>query len=136
MCHRTSTAKNSSAKPFKTNLKTNNLLHVLYMKPKSQMHPTPNNLFVNGIGDKILNLLISVFDSFNTDERDSVNTCLTNGYSFLLYALNASGNKRTLIGAVLFSTDEDGIWINWLGIAAGSFDRQKFGKKSFYGIIL
>ena len=41
-----------------------------------------------------------------------------------------SGNKRTLIGAVLFSVDADGIWINWLGINAGSFDHQKLGKKA------
>ena len=95
------------------------------------MNPTHNISLVNKIGDEILKLLVSVFDSFGTDERESVKTCLTNGYTFLLYALNAFGNKRTLIGAVLLSADEDKIWINWLGIDAGSFDWQKFGKKAF-----
>ena len=94
------------------------------------MHPTHNILLVNKIGDKIFKLLVSVFDSFGTDERDSVKTCLTNGYSYVLYALNASGNKRTLNGAALFSADENGIWIKWLGIDASSFDWQKFGKKA------
>ena len=44
--------------------------------------------------------------------------------------MNSAGNQRILIGVVLFSANEDGIWINWLAVGNEIFDCPRFGKKA------
>ena len=44
--------------------------------------------------------------------------------------MNANGTACTIIGVVLFSANEHGIWVNWLTVADKTFDRKHFGKKA------
>ena len=94
------------------------MLYVAYLKPKnllvSQEMPV-----IDDLSKDIHKLFELVFDSFSADEVESVTNSLNNGHSFVLFSWNASENNRVLIGAVLFSADADGIWINWVAIADG-----------------
>ena len=75
-------------------------------------------------------MIKSVFDSFTPDKEASVSHALTNGNGFLIFAINSLGTGRILIGVVLFSADEHGIWIYWLVVASKKFDSTRFGKQS------
>ena len=112
---------------FHRNMKTKHMLHVFYLKPKtllpSQLHP-----LLDKIHKDIHLMLKKSFDSFSDNEISSVDMALTIGNAFVIYSLNAAGNSRILTGVVLFSSNKDGIWINWLAIANQIFDKKQFGK--------
>jgi len=74
-----------------------------------QAHHTP---MIDELAKDIHKLFVSVFDTFTEDEKVGVTNSLTHGNGFVLFAWNASGNARILIGVVLFSVDFDSIWIN------------------------
>ena len=129
MCHRTISNRTGMCKMFKTDFKTKHLLHVAYFKPRESLN-SPDGSQVMDFAKEINKLFDAVFHSFNKDEKLSVLNSMNHGNAFVLFALNAAGTQKFLIGVVLFSADEDGIWINWIAVGNEIFDRNRFGKKA------
>ncbi|HEY9302047.1 MAG TPA: GNAT family N-acetyltransferase, partial [Phormidium sp.] len=127
MCLRTCLGK-AAPQMFKTKLKTKHMLYVAYLNPQgnaSNWKPGMKKFL-----DDVTQSVKSVFHSFSDDELQSLENCYKSGNAFVLFTLNAGGTARTIIGVVLFSADEHGIWVNWLTVADKSFDRKTYGRKA------
>ena len=72
----------------------------------------------------------SLFTDFREDKQNSISQALSRGNCFFVFGLNSQGQKKKIIAAILFSASEDGIWINWIGVAKSYYDTKFFGKES------
>ena len=77
---------------FKTQLKTNLLLHVAYFKLRG-LFKTEKNAQIDEFAQEISTLVESVFIHFTEDKKISVTNSLNHGNVFVLFAMNHSGNS-------------------------------------------
>ncbi|HEY9297830.1 MAG TPA: hypothetical protein VIQ31_16010, partial [Phormidium sp.] len=72
-------------------------------------------------------LIKAQFQRFRKDEEDSIYKSLAQGEVFVIFGFHQKTQARHIIGCVLFSSNVEGIYINWLVISGNNFDVRSFG---------
>lgn len=67
------------------------------------------------------------FQTLTEDEEISIDTSYNNGRAFVIFAYPFNATKPVNVGTVLFSSDEHGIWVNWLVVSNQVYDSTSFG---------
>src|SRR5687768_1159207 len=84
------------------------------------------------VKDGIRQLIFRCFERLGPDEKESIETCFTQGNAFVIGAfpngVGTKGAKLEIIGTVLFSANKHGIWVNWLAISNKIFSTDAYGK--------
>ena len=119
------TAKNNHPKLFKKQLNSKFQYYSMYFKP-SQIPRVEAK--VSAMQSNISNMLCINFTHFSPDEESSLQQCYSNGMVFFIYGMNAKGTS-IFLGAMLFSADKEGIWINWSVIANERYTNNFFGRR-------
>ena len=64
------------------------------------------------------------------DEIKSIGTCFQNGEACIIFGFNPEANKSTVLSAILFSADANGIWVNWLVVSNQLYSKKEYGEKA------
>ena len=52
------------------------------------------------------------------------------GQAFFIYGFHHNGQARHVVACVLFSADEEGIYVNWIAVSREQFSAHCFGSTS------
>lgn len=119
-CSRNATLKIGNI-PFKTN-------HQFYVGLIIGNHTVQSYVrnFVTSIQATIKNQFIGM----TADEEKSVGTTMRKGSTFFVFGWNKAGNAKHIVGAILFHSDEHGIWVNWLAVTNKDYKKVDYGDKA------
>ena len=119
------TNKNARPKLEKKDLQTKHHFLMIYMKcfPKFTNTTQPLKTLVK-------DLIKSNFQYLTSDEVASLDSCFACGSAIMIMAFSSDAKKLHCVGAILFSADTEGIWVNWLVASKSNYDQQTFGKSA------
>ena len=117
--------KSATVKIGNDHMRTKHLFNVACLKKFGRSKKTTTRWL-----PQITALMKQNFNHINFDKSESIETCFDKCNIFIIFGFAANAKKTNMLAALLFSADQNRIFVNWLAVSKDVYANKEYGESA------